>query len=172
MKVKIISGRESFKLPKLISVDATQITSDINTAIDRSAVSLSPYLMWNGSIIVTYFRSLMGSAKKSPPKQRWTLSHNYWIVSILQCSNRNRLECNLVKRKKEACDIWHICIVPHMDVCLKRDLPRQKANAAANGITAQISPNFGSYTVSAVPMINVPPTQVAVRHTKSEPMLI
>lgn len=57
-----------------------------------------------------------------------------------------------------------------MDVCLKRDLPRQKANAAANGITAQISPNFGSYTVSAVPMINVPPTQVAVRHTKSEPM--
>lgn len=39
--------------------------------------------------------------------------------------------------------------------------PRVKANVAANGITAQISPSFGSYTVSAVPMMKVPPTQVA-----------
>lgn len=65
----------------------------------------------------------------------------------------------------------HTYTVPHMHICLKRNLPRQNANVAANGITAQISPNFGSYTVSAVPMINVPPTQVAVRHIKSEPML-
>lgn len=46
----------------------------------------------------------------------------------------------------------------------QRNLPRQNANVAANGITAQMSPKFGSYTVSAVPMINVPPTQVALRH--------
>lgn len=45
-------------------------------------------------------------------------------------------------------------------------LPRVKARAAARGITAQSSPIFGSYTVSAVPMMNVPPTQVAARHDR------
>ena len=48
----------------------------------------------------------------------------------------------------------------------KKILPTMKASVAAKGITAQISPSFGSYTVSAVPMMKVPPTQVAAgKHT-------
>lgn len=39
--------------------------------------------------------------------------------------------------------------------------PRVKASVAASGITAQIRPSSGLYTVSAVPMMKVPPTQVA-----------
>lgn len=58
------------RLPKLISVDVTQMISDSSGATDRSPVSLSPYLMWKGSIMVTYFLSLIGSAKKSPPRER------------------------------------------------------------------------------------------------------
>ena len=54
-------------LPKLISVDVTQIISDISGATDRRPLSLSPYLMQKGSIMVTYFLSLIGSAKKRPP---------------------------------------------------------------------------------------------------------
>lgn len=40
-------------------------------------------------------------------------------------------------------------------------LPSVNASVAARGITAQIRPCSGSYTVSAVPMMKVPPTQVA-----------
>lgn len=48
----------------------------------------------------------------------------------------------------------------------ERALPRVKARVAARGITAHSSPILGSYTVSAVPMMNVPPTQVAARHDR------
>lgn len=50
-----------------MSVDVTQMISDIRGATDRSPVSRSPYLMWKGSIMVTYFLSRIGSAKKRPP---------------------------------------------------------------------------------------------------------
>lgn len=51
----------------------------------------------------------------------------------------------------------------------KQILPTRKASVAAKGITAQISPSFGSYTVSAVPMMKVPPTQVAAgKHTHAQ----
>lgn len=51
-----------------MSVDVTQITSDISGATESKPVIVSPYLIWNPSIIVTNFLFLMGSAKNSPPK--------------------------------------------------------------------------------------------------------
>lgn len=64
-------GRFSAKsfgfLPKLIRVDVTQMTSESSGATERSPVSRSPYLWWKGSIMVTYFLSLIGWAKNSPP---------------------------------------------------------------------------------------------------------
>lgn len=53
--------------PKPIRVPVTQIRSEINRATDRAPLIDFPYLIWNGSIIVTYFLSLIGLAKKSPP---------------------------------------------------------------------------------------------------------
>lgn len=57
-------------LPRLINVDVTQMISDISGATDRSPLSLSPYLTWNGSIMVTYFLLLIGSAKNRPPGEQ------------------------------------------------------------------------------------------------------
>lgn len=53
--------------PRLIRVDVTQMTSDMSGTTDRSPLRLLPYLIWNGSIMVTYFLSRIGSAKKKPP---------------------------------------------------------------------------------------------------------
>lgn len=55
-------------LPNPISVPVTHIISDTSVASDRAAVGTFPYLIWKGSIMVTYFLSLIGLAKNRPPQ--------------------------------------------------------------------------------------------------------
>lgn len=55
-------------LPNPMSVPVTHIISDMSEATDRAAVATFPYLIWKGSIMVTYLLFLMGSAKNRPPQ--------------------------------------------------------------------------------------------------------
>lgn len=47
--------------------------SDMSEASERAAIGTFPYLIWKGSIMVTYLLFLIGSAKKRPPgwRKRW-----------------------------------------------------------------------------------------------------
>lgn len=54
--------------PKPSRVAATHSTSIMMEGSTRAPLSRFPYLIWKGSIMVTYLRSLMGLAKKSPPE--------------------------------------------------------------------------------------------------------
>lgn len=54
--------------PKLSRVAATHRMSIMMEGSTRAPLSRFPYLIWKGSIMVTYIRSLIGLAKKSPPE--------------------------------------------------------------------------------------------------------
>lgn len=55
-------------LPNPMSVPVTHIISDTSEASERAAVGTFPYLIWKGSIMVTYLLFLIGSAKNRPPQ--------------------------------------------------------------------------------------------------------
>lgn len=54
-------------VPKPMRVPVTHVMSEMSSTTDRMPLTECPYLIWNGSIIVTYFLSLIGFAKKIPP---------------------------------------------------------------------------------------------------------
>lgn len=96
-------------LPNPMSVPVTHIISDTSEASERAAVGTFPYLIWNGSIMVTYLLFLIGSAKNRPPQWWRRKRERFQFIAWMQhgyLSERLARQSGLEGRRNKgtACD--------------------------------------------------------------------
>lgn len=85
----LVAYIETF-LPNPMSVPVTHMISDMREASDRAAVGTLPYLIWKGSIMVTYLLFRIGSAKKKPPSWQMMKSESWDCKQKHSCNKTTK----------------------------------------------------------------------------------